>query len=83
VGLWEIVVVQNVLLRVYARFWRDYWTGATLRNGIVFALAVVWLVFAIGSAEYHRTRVGKRASWKLFGVTAAVELAILVVAFFV
>ncbi len=83
VGLWEIVVVQGIFLRLYIRFGHDYWVGLTLRNWIVLVLSMVWLVFAIFTGEYHHKRVGQRASWKLFGLTAAVELGILVVALFV
>jgi len=84
VGFWEaIFVVRSMLLRIFAVFWGDYWSGVTLNNFAVLVLSVIWVAFAIGSAEYHRTRVGQRASWKLFGLTAAVELAILAMAFFV
>jgi hypothetical protein len=43
---------------------------------ILFILALVYLVFIIGTGEYHRKRVGQARSWKLFGWTLGVELAL-------
>jgi hypothetical protein len=83
VGLWEIVVVRQMLLRVYGRFGSDYWVGVSLGNWVVLLLAFVWLAFVVGTGEYHRGHVGQRSSWKVFGWTIAVEVAILVLAFFI
>lgn len=80
-GLWEIVVIREMLLRVYARFWSDYWSAAALRNWTVLVLGLVWIVVVIGGGEYHYRRLGQRRSWRLFGWTIAGELAILVLAY--
>ena len=83
VGLVEIVVVREMLLRVYARFWSDYWSAVNVGNWSVVILAIVWLALVAGGGEYHRTRVGQRSSWRLFGLTIAVEVAILLLALFI
>ena len=90
VGLWEIVVIRDMLFRIYVRLRTasglhdaDYWTALSLGNWLVLILSVVWLGFAIGTGEYHYRRAGQLASWKLFGWTVGVELAILIVAYFV
>ena len=44
---------------------------------LVFFLALVLLIFIIWSTEYHLKRVGKPESWRLFGLTIAVELMII------
>lgn len=80
VGLWEIAIVQELLVRLYARFGRDYWAAVAIRNWIVLPLSAAWLVFAIFSGEYHREKVGQRASWRLFGLTLAAEAVILILA---
>ena len=50
--------------------------------GLVFFLGLACLLFVISTAEYHRTRVGRPESWRLFGMTIAVELAVLLLQHF-
>ena len=83
VGLLEIVVVREMLFRIYARFWSSYWPSVALGNWAMLVLGIVWIAFVIGGGEYHYKRVGQRSSWKLFGWTIAVEVAILVLALFI
>ncbi len=78
VGLWEIAIVQDLFVRLYyARFGHDYWAAVAIRNWIVLPLSAVWLALVIFTGEYHREKAGQRASWKLFGLTLAIEAAIL------
>ena len=62
--------------------------GANLQNVqlgmpvLVFFLALVFLIFIIWSTEYHIKRVGKPESWRLFGLTIAVELSIILLNYF-
>jgi hypothetical protein len=49
---------------------------------LVFFLALICLVFVIGTGEYHRAHVGRPESWRLFGLTLAAELAILLLQYF-
>lgn len=89
-GIVEILVVRNMVLRVYARFWADdvpfggdYWGSVALGNWLVFILAIVWIALVIGGGEYHFKYVGQQKSWKLFARTIAVQLSILVLALFI
>ena len=83
VGLWEIVIVRGMLLRLYAYFGGEYWPAVNMGNWIVFILGATWLVLVVGGGEYHYRRVGQRGSWRLFGWTIGVEIAILVLALFI
>jgi len=83
VGLYEILLLQELAYRCYARFWsgasygRDYGIAWGIGVWSVFILAMVWIAAFIGGAEYHYKHVGQRGSWKWFGWTIAVELLIL------
>jgi hypothetical protein len=46
---------------------------------VLFGLALAYLVFIIGTTEFHRTHIGQAGSWKLFGWTFGIELALLLV----
>ena len=50
--------------------------------GLAGVLGLVILLVVIGTGEYHRTRVGRFESWRLFGVTLGVELAIVILHYF-
>jgi hypothetical protein len=47
-------------------------------TGLIFVLALLFLVYVIWSTEYHIKRVGTPESWRLFGWTIAAELSIIV-----
>ncbi len=81
-GLVEILFMRGIVMRAYTRILGDpsrqsYWTAVNLGMWATLILAMLYLVFVIGSAEFHRSRVGQRSSWRLFGWTIAVELLIL------
>ncbi|MCD6291147.1 MAG: hypothetical protein J7M34_11640 [Anaerolineae bacterium] len=87
VGLWEIVIVRDMLFRVYARIVgttsahdAKYWGAVSLGNWAVLFLGILWLGLAIGTGEYHYRRAGQRSSWRLFGWTIGGELLILLLA---
>ncbi|RIK44526.1 MAG: hypothetical protein DCC55_02350 [Chloroflexi bacterium] len=93
VAMVEIVVVRDLVLRLFVfivsqggqfprRVENAYWSGATLSNIVVLILGVAVAIFAIATGEYHSRRVGTSQSWKLFGWTFAVQLAIFVLAYF-
>jgi hypothetical protein len=89
-ALYEVWLVREMVLRVYARFMADgapfgadYDTALAMGNWLVFALGVVWIGLVIGGGEYHTKHVGTSKSWRLFARTMAVELAILVLAWFI
>ena len=81
-GLLELYLLQEMLLRI-VRFGSDYYSGVNIRNVVVLILALLYIAFAIGTGEYHYRRFGQRSSWRLFGWTIAVQLAILVLCYFV
>ena len=83
VGLVEIVIVRNMVLRLYGRFGSSYWSGVTLGNCTVLALALAWLALVVGTGEYHRGHVGQRNSWRLFGWTIAGEIALFLLSLFI
>lgn len=76
----QIVIVQQLLLRIYALLGGDYWWGVVLRDASVIVLGIAWLGLAIFTAEYHWKHIGQRASWRLFVWVLGVEAAILAVA---
>jgi hypothetical protein len=89
-GLFEIWLVREMVLRVYARFesggpayGEAYWGGLAVGNWLVLVLGVVWIALVIGGGEYHAKHFGQRRSWRLFSRTLAVQLAILVLALFI
>ena len=49
---------------------------------LIFFLALLLLIFIIWSTEYHLKRVGKPESWRLFGLTIAVEVSIILLNLF-
>lgn len=81
-GMFEIYLLQDMLLRVYVRFGHFYWSGLTIRNVAVFVLAILYIAFAIGTGEYHYRKAGQPPSWRLFSWTIAVELVILIMCYF-
>jgi hypothetical protein len=77
VALYEIYLLREIFLSIYARFWDDPWVATTLGNGGVFILALCWIALVIGGGEFHYLHFGERRSWRLFGWTIVVELLIL------
>jgi len=85
-GFVDILAVRRIAMGIAARIWSDtrsssYWAYVNAGNWSVIVAAVLWLVVVVGGGEYHRTRVGQRSSWRLFGWTIGVEAVILLVSF--
>ena len=82
-GLEDLRLIQLSYMLIYGYF------GGSMRDAerqsvwLVLVLALALLAFVIGSAEYHRKRVGRPESWRLFGWTIAAELSILAFYYFV
>jgi hypothetical protein len=76
-GLQAIYDLTQIITVVRVAF------GGSLENArlgvpvLIFFLALVLLIYIIWSTEYHLKRVGKPESWRLFGLTIAAELAII------
>jgi len=90
IGLLEINIIIEMMLRVYAGLWgdygiygSDYWGAVVIRNLLVILLGLSWIALFIGGGEYHAKKMGQPKSWKLFGWTIAVELSILALALYI
>jgi hypothetical protein len=83
IGLYEIVILRGMVLRIYAVFWSNRYLAVTLGNWAIVAFAMVWIAFAFGTGEYHFRHVGERGSWRLLVISIAVEVAILLLTLFV
>ena len=99
VGLWaltsvvsflEILTVRAIVLRVYAYFAmtsgfyaRQFMAAHALGMTVLVIMGIACLGVAIGCGEYHLNHFNQPGSWKLFGRTIAVELAIIILAFFI
>jgi len=77
-GLEGIYIVHQIFLLIYTYFGGSLRTVEMLSLILVFLMGLALLLFVIGTAEYHRKRVGRPESWRLFGWTIAAELSILV-----
>lgn len=80
-GLYEMLLVRDALMRAYLRFGpRSQQLIAqtqALSTWSVFLMGALWVVLVIGGGEYHYRHVGQRASWKVFAWTLAVQLVLL------
>lgn len=86
----EILTVRAIVVRIYAHFAmtggfyaRQYMAAQALGNGVLAIMGIACIAVTIGCGEYHLKHFGKSQSWRLFGRTIAVELAILILAYFV
>jgi hypothetical protein len=89
-GFLEILIVREIVLRIYAHFAatggfyeRAYGGGVVLGVGAAMAMGVVCVGIIIGGGEYHLRNFGQPQSWKFFGWTISAELSILLLALFV
>ncbi len=89
---WEISVVRNTVLRLYARFFApeefsglgaSYWQATNLSQWAVILLAIVAIGIIIGGFEYHHRRVGDPRSLKVLGWTLGIQLFLLALALIV
>lgn len=80
-GLWVMAaVIQDMLPRLFAALALGADLYQVVYNILALLLGLVWIVVVVGGAEYHRTRVGLLDSWRLFGWTLGVEVALLLAA---
>jgi hypothetical protein len=81
VGLAEIYLLRQTSLRLVYRLGASVSAGTMLADIVVVVLALVWIVFVLGTEEFHRRRAGQPASWRLFAWTFGIE-AVLAVPYF-
>ena len=86
----EILIVREIVLRIYAHFAatggfyeRAYGGGVILGVGAAMTMGVVCVGIIIGGGEYHLKNFGQPKSWRLFGWTIAVEVSIFALALFI
>ncbi|MCS7057094.1 MAG: hypothetical protein NZM18_13075 [Thermoflexales bacterium] len=82
-GLWEVYVLRQLYYLLYARvarhFGGDFESADVVGYCLLPVLAFGFIAFAIGTAEWHRLNLGRPRSWKVFAVTIAIQLAILLI----
>jgi hypothetical protein len=86
----EILTVRAIVLRFFSHFavtygfyGRQAFAAQALSSATLVVMGIACIGVAIGCGEYHLKHFGQPESWKLFGRTIAVEVAILVLAFFI
>ena len=77
-GLEAIYILKELFYLIYVGLGGSIAQAERFVPVLVFFLALVFLVFIIGTTEYHLKRVGKPESWRLFSWTIAVELSLLI-----
>ena len=77
-GLQGIYFLKEIFYLIYVSLGGSVERAERFVPVLLFILALVFLVFIIGTTEYHLKRVGKPESWRLFGWTIAVELSLLI-----
>ena len=89
VGLLEINTVLRMAVRVYGHFWGDFgFYGSVLfpnsvRMFLIVPLALLLIVAVVGSGEYSYRNFGEPGVLRIFSWIIAVELSILVLAFYI
>ncbi len=80
-GLEAIYTCKELFYLVFVQLGGSLVTAERLVLLFVFFLGVVFLVFAIGTTEYHRKWAGQPQSWRVFGLSISVEISILALYF--
>jgi len=78
-GLECIYVLREIFYLIFISMGGSIVKAESYALALVFVLALAFLVFIIGTAEYHRKRVGTRESWRLFAWSIAAELGIIAI----
>lgn len=80
-GLYEIALLREMLLRAYVRFGPRspelLQQAQALGSWGVFFMGALWVAVVIGGGEYHYRHAGQRASWRLLGWTVLGQLGLL------
>ena len=77
-GLEGIYLAKEIFYLIYVSLGGSVARAETFVPVLVFFLALAYLVFIIGTTEYHLKRVGQARSWRLFGWTLAVEVSLVI-----
>jgi hypothetical protein len=83
VGLLAAFFTRQTALRIYG-FFSGNLKVASLIGSVLFALLmIIWLVYVIGSGEYHIKHVNQPRSWAIIAIGFGVELVLLILYFVV
>jgi hypothetical protein len=84
-----IIPILDSLITIYAAFWADpnpigqaYFLGASIRQGGVLILSILFVIGVIGGAEHHAQNFNTPQSWHFMFLTYAVELSLLLFTIF-
>jgi len=84
-----IIPILDSIITIYAAFWADpnpigqaYYLGASIRQGGVLILAVLFVIGIIGGAEHHVQKFNTPKSWHFMFLTYAIELSLLLFTIF-
>jgi len=77
-GLEGIYLAKEIFYLIYVSLGGSVVRAERFVPVLVFFLALLYLFFIIGTTEYHRKRLGRRESWRLFGWTIAVEVSLVI-----
>jgi hypothetical protein len=72
----DLYALRQLYVTLYFRFGGTLEVAQATAQFLVLVLALVWIAFVIGTAEYHQRHFGRPASWKLFGWSLAAEAVI-------
>jgi hypothetical protein len=82
IGLEVIYAGKEIFYLLVVQLGGDIHRAERLVPLLVYLLGTVFLVFAIGTTEYHRKWAGELKSWRVFGLSLSVELSVLVLYYF-
>ena len=79
-----IIPILDSIITIYAAFWADpnpigqaYFLGASIRQGGVLILAILFVIGVIGGAEHHVQNFNTPKSWHFMFLTYAVEISLI------
>jgi hypothetical protein len=77
-GLEAIYIVKEIFYLIYVALGGGVGQAEQFVPVLIFFMALAYLVFIIGTTEYHLKRIGRPESWRLFGWSLAVEVSLLI-----
>lgn len=84
-----ILILRDAIVLLYAwivpppvnpniEYGTRYWLGLNISNFSVLILAILALVFVVGTGEYHYRHWGTRGSWRLLAWSLGGEALVLI-----
>jgi divalent metal cation (Fe/Co/Zn/Cd) transporter len=81
-GLQAIYALAHIIALIQVMLGGGFKDAELAFPGLVFILALAFLIFIVASTEYHLKRAGKPQSWRLFTWTIAAEVSLLILYYF-